>query len=439
VSARNNRRRWAWRGAAAVLALAVASCATLPRAPPHAPAAERHSTSPAHDPALIADGFDGALTAVHPAAPEPAPGFWTRLRAGFVLDQCDDPPVQRETARWTQRPQRLAAQIERALPWLMHVQREVAAAGLPGEFALLPFIESGYRAVPGRGAQPAGPWQIVPVTARAYGLAIRNDYDARLDVVASTRAATRLLRDLGARFDHDWVLADMAYNAGEYRVRRALRAHAGKPSDPFALALPPITHRHVRSLLGLACAVRDPEQHALDLPEPRPEQELILVAVEATLQLELAARMAGLGTDELRALNPASRGPNLAPGATLMLPAPAAARYAATLPHLPQDLRIGWQRLAVGDDAGPCAAHPAHAEICPRLNPERATTQLVWREPPPSVPGAERADHYVVRAGDSLWRIARRFRLSVESLANINGLPPGAVLRPGQRLRISSP
>jgi membrane-bound lytic murein transglycosylase D len=63
------------------------------------------------------------------------------------------------------------------------------------------------------------------------------------------------------------------------------------------------------------------------------------------------------------------------------------------------------------------------------ITPARAITPVAG--PPPNV--------YVVRSGDSLWTIARRYRLSTDELARWNGIDKGATLYPGQTLRLSPP
>ncbi|PXX87794.1 lytic transglycosylase, partial [Marinobacter vulgaris] len=101
------------------------------------------------------------------------------------------------------------------------------------ELVLLPIVESAFDPHATSGANAAGIWQIIPSTGRNYGLKQTRNYDARRDVVASTTAALDMMQRLNKMFDGDWLLTVAAYNSGEGRVLKAMKANKarGKPTD----------------------------------------------------------------------------------------------------------------------------------------------------------------------------------------------------------------
>jgi hypothetical protein len=125
--------------------------------------------------------------------------------------------------------------------------------GIPADLAAVVIVESGGRvdALSPKGAR--GLWQLMPDTARRYGLHVDEIRDDRLDLFSATDAAARYLHDLYAEFG-DWKLALAAYNTGEANLGSAiLKAHTQDFDQLTSLRMLPLETRNY-VLLVLATA-----------------------------------------------------------------------------------------------------------------------------------------------------------------------------------------
>lgn len=120
--------------------------------------------------------------------------------------------------------------LERAEDHLTIVLAGVRSRGLPLEIACLPMLESAFEPEAISHAGAAGLWQLMPETARRFGLIVNDEIDERFDVYKSTSAATAYLATLYKEFQN-WPLALAAYNCGEGALRRALK-NTGTTSLP---------------------------------------------------------------------------------------------------------------------------------------------------------------------------------------------------------------
>ena len=151
----------------------------------------------------------------HPAVP-----IDRHLQAWLPPTETD--VMERYLYRLTHSRRDLAVRVlERAENYLPIILESLRARGLPSELACLPMVESAFepRAVSPAGA--AGLWQLMPQTARRFGLTVNSEIDERFDVRKSTAAATAYLATLYGIFN-DWPLALAAYNCGEGAMMRAL-------------------------------------------------------------------------------------------------------------------------------------------------------------------------------------------------------------------------
>lgn len=130
--------------------------------------------------------------------------------------------MRRYLYRLTHEQKALASRVlARADKYLPTVRESLSKRGLPLELASLPLVESAFEPQAVSPAGAAGLWQLMPQTARRFGLVVNSEVDERFDVYKSTEAATEYLAFLYGMFG-DWPLALAAYNCGEGAMRRAL-------------------------------------------------------------------------------------------------------------------------------------------------------------------------------------------------------------------------
>jgi hypothetical protein len=125
--------------------------------------------------------------------------------------------------------------------------------GVPIALAAVILVESGGRATALSPKGARGLWQLMPDTARRYGLRVDESRDDRLDLFRSTDAAAQYLHDLYAQFG-DWKLALAAYNTGEANVGVAvMRAHTQDFDQLVNLRMLPLeTRNYVPRVLAAA-------------------------------------------------------------------------------------------------------------------------------------------------------------------------------------------
>lgn len=101
------------------------------------------------------------------------------------------------------------------------VKEILRAEGIPNTFLYMAMAESDFTIDAKSRVKAMGMWQFMSGTARLFGL--KNDVyvDERMDVVKSTKAASKYLKNLHKKFGK-WYLAAIAYNCGGGRVVEAI-------------------------------------------------------------------------------------------------------------------------------------------------------------------------------------------------------------------------
>lgn len=290
-------------------------------------------------------------------------------------------------------------------------EQELIRAGIPVELRTLAIIESNLSPMATSRMGAVGLWQFMPATGKNLGLEINSLVDERSDIILSTRAACRFLKDLYNMFG-DWTLALAAYNCGPGNVNRAI-ARAGSEAKSFWDIydyLPRETRGYVPKFIAASYVYA---YHSLHNIEADTTPECIstdTVMVNRTMHLGQVASTLNIPLETLRILNPQYK--------IDIIPA-ARKPYALRLPTRYTTEFIAQQDSIYAKDS---------AYLKEYINPANLEKKR-----------AEGVGYtYTVRKGDNLGLIAKRNRTTVKEIMRWNKLK-STVIRPGQKLRINKP
>lgn len=338
---------------------------------------------------------------------------------------------------------------------------------LPAEIALLPIIESGFDPFAYSSGRASGAWQFIPSTGRSFGLKQNWWYDGRRDIVASTKAAHKYLLQLHKMFDGDWLLAIASYNGGQGTVLKAIKRNKklGKPTDFWSLDLPKETMNYVPKLLAVAQVIS--EQAGTDtLNSIANKAYFKSIDVGSQIDLAQAAEMAKITTDEMYRLNPAfnqwatdPQGPH-----HLLIPIAHLNTFNSNLAKLPSSKRVSWERYTIvpGDSLLRLAnRYHVSVELLRTINNVDGTMiragktlmipiaskdaaaytlsaaqRVIARQKQINQTQASKRVEYKVKSGDSLWKIAKKYKVSIKQIASWNKLSSKSVLQIGDKLNI---
>lgn len=271
------------------------------------------------------------------------------------------------------------------------ILEELKQAGLPEELVWLPLIESFYKVKALSRQQALGLWQFIASTGYRFGLKRDRWVDERMDPIKSTRAAIHYLSELHDLFG-DWTTALAAYNCGEIKVQNVIRTQRINYLDNFwdlYRRLPRETARFVPRFIAAVLIIKNPEKYGFNLPEPYPPLKWETVKINRPVKISDLARSMKLDPAELSFLNPELRHDGTPDYSyDLKVPVGAAEKVLLAIQNLPK-----------------------------------------WIPPEPVL--------HIVKPGETLSAIARRYRTTIEALVRLNNIKNPRLIRPGQRIRIS--
>ncbi len=366
--------------------------------------------------------------------------------------------VQLEIDRFTVGSERefFVQSYQRSGRYRGHIVAALKEAGLPEELSWLPLIESGFKVKALSRSRALGLWQFIPSTGYKFGLKRNKLIDERMDPEKSTRAAIEYLKELHAIFG-DWTTVLAAYNCGEGRVLNVIRRQNLNYLDNFwdlYERLPRETARYVPRFLATLHILDQPEKYGLNLAAVDMAPQYETVTISKQVHLKDVARSIGISANEIYELNPELRY-KICPEDEYPLKVPPY-KGEALLAQLdkisvsrPPQRAYVYHRVRPGQTLSLIAKrYRTSVSKIMRANNLRKSNYIVagrllkipskgYRYRSLKTPKAQpsRRIVHVVKKGDSLWTIAKKYGTTTKKIQQLNQLSATS-LHKGQRLII---
>lgn len=279
-----------------------------------------------------------------------APNVWDVLRSQLVLNHEVTQPEVQSQLQWLIAHPGYLQKLAKSEPYIYHIVTEIRKRQLPGELALLPMLESAYDPFAYSGVGAAGLWQLMPGTGNDLGLKQDWWFDGRRSIRPSTDAALNYLTYLNKYFNGNWLLAIAAYDSGEGTMSRAIKNSGRTRNIRFwDLQVPSETRTYVPRLLALAEIIKYPQRYRVTLPEIPHIPYFEEVNIGSQIDLNHAARLAGISYKDLIKLNPGFNRWTTAPYKPfkLLIPSNKVAHFNRNLANLPTEKRVSFTRHSV--------------------------------------------------------------------------------------------
>ncbi len=276
---------------------------------------------------------------------------------------------------------------------------------MPLEIKYLAIVESALNPAAGSRMGAKGLWQFMYGTGKVYGLKVTSMVDDRYDPYKATVAACEHLSDLYEIYG-DWSLALAAYNSGAGNVNRAIR-RAGGTKNYWAVwpFLPRETRGYVPAFIAVNYVMNYPAEH--NIAPIRPGMfyyDIDTVTVKDILAFDQMNEMLGIPLDELKFLNPQFK--------LGIIPATEGKTYTIRIP-----------RSFVADYL---TNEDSLYNYKTRKGIERDKLLA-------EVKKAQDRNIHIVRSGESLGLIAKKYHVYVSQIKHWNNLRSNTIY-PGQKL-----
>ena len=375
----------------------------------------------------------------------------------FVVEQ--NKKVDKYIVYYSKKARRSFLKIyQRSFPYINDVKKIFKKHGVPKELAYLPFVESSYNPFAHSYAYASGLWQFIGSTGAIYGLEKNWWEDDRKNIHKSTEAAAKHLKDLYHRFG-DWNLVLAAYNAGPGKVYSKIRKH--KTRDYWRLwRLPRETRKYVPKFHAIATILNNYDMYGL---EDYSKATFVYdsLQLDSCVSLKVIADISNISYEEIKKLNPQLKQwclPPYAKNYPVMIPADSKidarkklSELSDSLKYAAVDIKYSGEKLEkIADN------YKINKEALQDLNTDFTQNSVKVVIPPVKYDwfvnfnkkflsfydnekyflDCQKKVNYRVRKGDSIWKIARKFKVDIKKLKGWNKISNRNIIKPGQRLVI---
>jgi len=287
--------------------------------------------------------------------------------------------------------------IDRSRYYIDIFKEKLRQFNMPEELAYVPIVESGAHPFAVSKKNAVGLWQFILPTGKKYGLEKNHWYDERRDPEKSTIAACKMLKELYDEFG-DWLLALAAYNAGKYKILKEIKRQNTR--EFWDLYLPKETENYVAKIMAVNIIMKDPVVFGFEQKDSE-TLDYETVQVFGPVDLKLVSKLTGVSLKELLYLNPELT-------------------HQCTPPDkIPYSLKVPEGKGAIFIDKF-SKLSKSKKYLSKKELQARKHKVIVHR----------------VRYGDNLWKIARKYRVSIRKLRKWNRLTKKSYIYPGQKLKI---
>lgn len=411
--------------------------------------------------------------------------LWDTFAGSFHLVRANQGHFEHSVSFYKKRQKHLIQVSKRATPYLYYIVQKVKERKMPMEIALLPIVESGFKAHAKSHAKALGLWQFMPATGKSLGLGKNWWYDGRRDVVKSTEAALTYLQR-HYQNTNDWLLALASYNAGYGTVLRAIKRYERKHGKSEQLPtfwqiskyLPRETQNYVPSLLSVSYLIEHNDKYNIDIAPIANKPFFDIIELNNQVSLSAVAANTKVSSELLAKLNPAYVRQATPPNGPhhILLPIEKQPLFIQVYQKNAKEFEVHWQRHRVrsGDYLGKIAKrYNTSVTAIKRLNRMRSNflragqtllipvvedagnlIQVAQASPSKRLQrkasnngnklasksaNHRQRSHYQVKSGDTLSEIAHRHKVDIRQIRAWNKLSRNSTLRIGQKLVLKQP